>query len=291
MTIKRLLKKILVYTGYLLVVIVLTVIVRVFFFDKYSIPSQSMSPAIEAGDQILVNKLIPGARIIKSYDFIKTETRPDIWRAKACRSIRRNDVMVFNFPYSKKRNKIQPDMSTYYVKRCVAIPGDTFYIDNGIYKVNGVSDKLGNYEAQLKLSQLQDKDIPQGGFQCFPKKNNNYYWTMKRFGPLYIPHQDECLAIDLVNIALYRNLIEYETSGKIKLEDNKVSLNGKEIKEYTFSMNYYFMAGDNVFDSRDSRYWGLLPEDHIVGKAFVIYKSKDLQTDTYRWNRFFKSIE
>jgi signal peptidase I len=62
------------------------------------------------------------------------------------------------------------------------------------------------------------------------------------------------------------------------------------IREYTFKMNYYFMAGDYVFDSVDSRYWGLVPEDHIVGKAIFVWKSKDMATGKYRWKRFFKRL-
>ena len=290
MNIKHHFKKILVYIFWFFIAILLAVCLRVFLFSPFSIPSQSMSPAIEAGDHILINKLIPGARIIKNYDFLDKGGRPDMWRLKGYRDVRRNDILVFNMPYNKK-NGLHPNINEHYIKRCVALPGDTFYIDNGIYKVNGVSGKLGNYEAQQNLSQWKDQDIPQGGFQCFPKRNKFYHWTMKNFGPLYVPRQNDCLNIDFVNIALYKIMIEYETGGKIRIVDEKVSLNDSIITHYTFDLNYYFMAGDNVLDSKDSRYWGVLPEDHIVGKAFVIYKSNDLETKVFRWNRFLKAIE
>jgi signal peptidase I len=96
--------------------------------------------------------------------------------------------------------------------------------------------------------------------------------------------------MDVDNIKLYRNLIRYETGKEIELQGDTVYLNKKILPQYIFTKNYYFMTGDWVFDSRDSRYWGLLPEDHIVGKAAIIWKSQDMGTGKYRWKRFFRVI-
>jgi signal peptidase I len=274
-----------------LITIVLVIGVRIFVFMTAHIPSSSMKPTLIAGDRIIINKMIPGARIIKDYNFVKDGSRPDVVRGINYRNIRRNDILLFNYPYREKRSKLQMDMNTHYIKRCVAVPGDTFYIDNGFYKVSGVSGILGNYDAQKRLSQTPDGNIPQGVFHCFPKKTNYYYWTMKRFGPLYVPGKNDSLSIDYAGIVLYKNLIEYETGGKIKVKNDTVYLNDKVITGYRFDMNYYFMTGDNVFDSKDSRYLGLVPEDHIIGKASIIYKSNDPETGDFRWDRFLKWIE
>jgi signal peptidase I len=126
-------------------------------------------------------------------------------------------------------------------------------------------------------------------YRCFPKQSS-YNWNLKYFGPLYVPRKDDCLDINSLNISLYSKLIEYETEKIVKTKGSEISLNDSVIYKYTFLKNYYFMAGDLVQDSRDSRYWGLLPEDHIVGKAVIIWKSKDGNSGKYRWERFFKRI-
>ena len=284
--IKKAMKTILHYVIIVFIALVLAIVMRVFFFASFSIPTPSMEPAILAGDQIIVNKLIPGPRVYKNFDFReggKVETR----RFKGSRTVKRNDVLVFNFPYTDW-NKLEMDLSVNYVKRCVAIPGDTFYIDNGIYKVKGCTDVLGNYQAQSELGQMREEDIPHEIYHCFP--GDTYNWNVKNFGPLYVPRKGETLQIDSQNISLYRNLIRYETDKEIEIRDNIVYLDNEPLLSYMFQQNYYFMSGDLVRDSQDSRYWGLLPEDHIVGKAAIVWKSKDLGTGKTRWERIFKRI-
>jgi signal peptidase I len=274
------------------IALLLALILRLFVFSSFKIPTGSMSPAILPGDYILVNKLAYGARIPKNLDFMeggKFET----FRVKGFSKVKRNDVIVFNFPYSN-RNQLGLDLNVFFAKRCVAIPRDTFYIENGIYKVKNVSDTLGNYLIQEKFSHKRESDIPEDVFRCFPKRskhNEPFYWTLHNFGPLYVPGKNDCIPIDSTNIALYENLIEYETQGKVSVKEGIVCLNDTAVTHYTFRKNYYFMAGDYVPDSRDSRYWGLLPEDHIVGKAAIIWKSEDMKTKKYRWKRFFKTIK
>jgi signal peptidase I len=248
-----------------------------------------MEPALKSGDYIIVNKLIIGARIFKSYDFMETDSKPRFWRLKGVRNIERNDVLVFNFPYSVK-GKLSLDVNKYYVKRCIAIPGDSFYIDNGIYKVKGCKDTLGNIENQKRMSHSSESEFESNVFQCFPKRSS-YHWNLKFFGPLYVPRIGDCLNIDTMNISLYRQVIEYESEMHIKLKDSKVFLNDSCITKYTFQTNYYFMSGDLVRDSRDSRYWGLLPEDHIEGKASIIWKSEDPYSGNVRWDRVMKFVK
>lgn len=93
------------------------------------------------------------------------------------------------------------------------------------------------------------------------------------------------------HVALYRNAIEWEQKKKLLLRGDTVLLNDSVIHTYRFKENYYFVAGDKVMNSQDSRYWGLLPEPFIVGKAVRIWKSVDRNTDKIRWNRIFKKIE
>jgi signal peptidase I len=261
------------------IAIALAVSMRVFLFASFKIPTPSMEPAILPGDYIIVNKQIPGPRVYSHFPKVRIDGKVVTKRFQGIRAIRRNDILVFNFPYHAGWDKIDKDLSVNYVKRCVAIPGDTFYIENGIYKVRNCTNILGNREAQLAFSKRKPEDIPPEIFRCFPH-DSIYDWNVKSFGPLYVPKKGDTIRINSTNILLYRNPIRYET--------------GKEIPEnlqtYVFQQNYYFMAGDLVSDSRDSRYWGLLPEDHIIGKAVLVWKSVEPETGKIRWKRIFNTM-
>jgi signal peptidase I len=240
------------------------------------------------GDFVMINKQIPGPRIFKSWDFLNGDFT--MKRLGGYRKIRRNEVIVFNFPYSN-HYKLDLDFNVFYAKRCVAVAGDTFYIDNGIYRVKNCCDTLGYYENQLKVSQMEsEQDAKSGTWNCFPYDTVYYKWNIKNFGPLYVPAANDTLSIDSLNIKLYKNLIEYETSQEISVVNGTVLLGGDTLNRYIFLKNYYFVTGDYAPDSHDSRYWGLLPEDHIAGKAFIIWKSQDRNTGKYNWKRFFKSL-
>lgn len=291
---KQKIKRLLVFFFQMFLVVIVSVLVaillRVFLFASFKIPSVSMFPAIDAGDYILVNKLIPGPRVYKNFDFLKggkVETR----RFKGVRAVRRNDVLVFNFPHVHGWNKIEMNPGVSYVKRCVALPGDTFYIENAIYKVKNIPDSLGCLSHQRQLSLKKESEILPGIYNSFPYDSVYYKWNIKNFGPLYIPRAGDVLAINSVNYRLYKKPIEYETGKDLRVVDNRIYLDDELMNTYLFKQNYYFMSGDLVGDSKDSRYWGLLPEDHIIGKAWLIWKSKDPATGKYRWKRFFKIIK
>lgn len=89
----------------------------------------------------------------------------------------------------------------------------------------------------------------------------------------------------------YKSLIEWEQQKKSFCKDGHIYLNDSLITEYIFQENYYFMSGDNMENSRDSRYWGVLPESYIVGRVILIWKSRDKVANNIRWNRIFKKIE
>lgn len=262
---------------------------KVFMFASFYIPTPSMAPSILPGDHIVVNKLILGPRIYENPGFLKGR-KTKMKRINGMRKVRRNDVLVFDFPYSTP-NKIKQGGNIFYVKRCVAIPGDTFYIDNGIYKVIGVMEGLGHVERQKALSEKDETSFKEKTRNVFPKDTTHFRWTIKHFGPLYIPGKDDNIRIDSMNILLYKNIIEYETKKYISIEKGEVYLDNITLDNYTFQQDYYFMAGDLVRDSQDSRYWGLLPDDLVIGKATIVWKSQNSKTGKYNWDRFFKIIK
>jgi signal peptidase I len=272
---------------FIMTAILMGIIIKIFFICFFEISSSSMEPTLVSGDYVLVNKMIAGPRIYRNIDFMKGKNFA-VKRLKGFRKIQRNDILVFNYPYSTP-NKLKADLNKFYVKRCVAIPGDTFHIENGIYKVKGHTDTLGLYQKQIQLSQIKENELRKEIFHCFPQ-DTIFNWNIKYFGPLYVPKKGDEISMNLKNILLYINLIDYETEKMIEFKNEKLYLNGKVLLSYTFRNDYYFMTGDRIFDSNDSRYWGLLPEDFIVGKVSLIWTSKDLQSGKFRWDRFFKNV-
>ena len=117
----------------------------------------------------------------------------------------------------------------------------------------------------------------------------------KYFGPLYIPKEGATVAITEATLPFYEKIIlEYDHNENAEVRDGKLYIDGKEATQYTFKQNYYFMMGDNRHNSLDSRYWGYVPADHVVGKAVMIWMSTDPEGsffDRIRWDRIFKSIE
>ena len=203
--------------------------------------------------------------------------------------VRRGDVLVFNFPHPNGWDKIEMHILKYYIKRCIGLPGDTLSIRNGRFRINGMSEPLGNMDSQERIGRTLPGKFPDGVYKAFPF-DSVISWNIRNFGPLYVPKAGDKVKMNRENYLLYRKLIAWEQKAEINYNDSTVFLNGEPIREYRFLKNYYFMAGDKGENSQDSRYWGLLPEEYIVGKAAFIWKSVDPYTGKFRWERFFKTI-
>ena len=228
---------------------------QLFAIAQFRVPSNSMSPTIKAEQRVFVNKLAYGARIFNFYDTIHCG---DIFRIKGYDKPRRNDIIVFNNPHSKQPGKITFDVMSYMVKRCIGIPGDTIEISNCLYTIRGCNEDLGNVKSQrLLASMVRDSVLTRiNGIkkEAFPY-STDIDWTISDFGPLYIPRKGDTLSLSGDNRVLYRQLVEWE-SGSEYAED-----------QHIVEQNYYFVAGDNCLISYDSRYWGLVPEEFIVGRV------------------------
>lgn len=268
------------------------ILLQVTSIATFRIPSDSMEPALLAGDNILVNKWVMGGRIFNIWDALEGK-EVKISRLPGLGKIGRNDVVVFNFPYPAQWDSIGLNLMSYYVKRCVALPGDTFEINKGHYQVHGCETSLGNEESQdaLMRTVANNKEKECGIVMSGYPYNGLVNWNIVCFGPLYLPAQGDELEMNPKHVVLYRNAIEWEQKKKLSLHGDTVLLNDSVIHAYRFKENYYFVAGDKVMYSQDSRYWGLLPEPFIVGKAVRIWKSVNRVTDEIRWKRIFKKIE
>lgn len=268
------------------VMAVLWVIGQVFIFASFKIPSDSMEPELTTGDNILVWKPTIGPRVFNLFASMRNE-QTQIYRVPGFKKIKRNDILVFNFPHPNNWDKIEMHILKYYIKRCIGLPGDTLSIRNGFFQVEGIQTPLGNMDSQKRIAATEK--FQEGIFDSFPY-NGTIGWNIKNFGPLHIPAEGDTIPMNRRNGILYKKLIEWEQRATLEYRDSTVYLNGKPIEGYRFLKNYYFMAGDNGINSQDSRYWGMLPEEYIVGKAWIIWKSIDPYTDKFRWERFLKVI-
>ncbi len=240
-----------------------------------------------------------------------------------------NDFTVIARPVDKREN---------YVKRCVAIAGDTIKVVDSKLYVNGVAEEdndnrqfiygvqttsplsqalfdelqiteaygngstyqipLGEAKAEIirnlpnviavsqYISQGENPDI-------FPS-DSRYPWNADNFGELWIPAKGATVELTIDNLPLYSRIIGVYEENDLRVEGDKIFINGEQSDSYTFKMDYYWMMGDNRHNSADSRFWGFVPEDHVVGRAAVVMLSLDANKSfpsNIRWDRIFKSVK
>ncbi len=391
----------------LIFAVIAVTLINIYLFQNYKIPTPSMESTMLVGDHLYVSKVAYGPRAPitpLAFPFAQNRIRNteaylkwiqlDYKRLKGFGKVKRNDIVVFNFPagdtvavensavsfYSivrgnamEQRNKDISEgrevksMEAYikeanervrmaativerpvdrrdnYIKRCVAIPGDSLEIIHGKVFINGQPqpDFAGiqyDYLIQtngtpLNPRALEEYDIPPSflGIQNNPRyiipltrekaqqleqdipdiikvekrerqgynyllfpHNSLYAWNEDNFGPIWIPKKGETVDLTLDNLPFYQRIIEAYENNTLRTENGKIYINGMETEQYTFSMDYYWMMGDNRHSSSDSRYWGYVPENHIIGKPKFIWLSLNENKKflgKIRFNRLFKVVD
>ena len=166
---------------------------------------------------------------------------------------------------------------------------------NSIYEVPLTKDQLTqirNFRKVKGIRKHESIDPIISNNQIFPY-NGNYMWTEDNFGPLVVPKKNTTIKISVVNLPLYERIITAYEGNKLEIRDDSIFINNTFTDTYTFKMDYYFMLGDNRHNSNDSRYWGFVPEDHIIGKAFFVwlsFGSNKPEFKNIRWKNMFKFI-
>ena len=157
------------------------------------------------------------------------------------------------------------------------------------YLVPLTAEKAQQLAQRPDVIEVKPYIYPQGqdGRDLFPHAEG-YEWSVDNFGPVHIPAKGESIQLTLQTLPLYQRVIEVYEGNTLEVKDGKIFINGVETDTYIPQMNYYWMMGDNRHNSADSRYWGFVPEDHIVGKASMVVFSKDKEHGGIRWNRIFR---
>lgn len=227
---------------------------RVILFEKYNVPSESMMPTLIPGDIIWVNKLLYGGRIYISFNF-DNHAPLNCLRLPGIRKIKPGDVICFNYPHGYDDDTmIEFKINYVYCKRVLGTPGDQIGSVDGHYWNSRELRPIGNIKEQERLRWMYDSIfVWNQNYDVLPMSKNG--WNIKNWGPLIVPAKGMTIEIDDQTRELYRQIIEFET--KKELDNN--------CTKYTFIGDYYFAVGDNAINSNDSRYWGFIPEDFIIG--------------------------
>ena len=358
--------------------VVAATLIRFFVFEAYTIPTPSMESSLMVGDFLFVSKLHYGVRTPKTPLQLPL-THQKIWftdipsylrwldlpilRLPGFSSVKQGDAVVFNVPNYEEDGDAPVDLRTFYVKRCVATPGDVLEVRDQQVIVNGkamenpvrmqhpifmktkenLEDKFfeeygirnspdASYDSadwlplaepdsqnvlwgyKLNTSKAMMEEIqalpfkksfdvnlfkdPKGVtfIDIFPHDTTLFKWNRDFYGPLKVPAKGLTVPLTPGNVALYSEAIQkYEGNKNVVVNGYQITIEGKAITSYTFKQDYYFMMGDNRHNSADSRFWGFVPSDHIVGKAFFVWMSIDpnkplISWNKIRWNRIFRFV-
>ena len=264
--------------------LLLAFFLKTFVVEAFRIPSASMENTLRIGDFLFVNKFIYGAETPKYIPFTNIEIPH--FRLPALVHPRRGDVIVFEYPGD--RDETKPERNINFIKRCIAIPGDTLFIQNKTVFVNGREFHLPAHAPNTPPSVFHPRESVDMMFPKGSSFNPDYY------GPIVVPYKGMVLDISNGSIEQWQTFIEREHHRVDVDQSGMVTIDEVPTTQYIVERNYLFAMGDNRDNSLDSRFWGFVPEDNIIGQAMFVYWSWDPSTpvssvagkiSAIRWSR------
>ncbi len=265
--------------------VLLATMIKIFLLDAYRIPTSSMMNTLLEGDFILVNKFVYGASTPSQLPLLNLSVPS--FRFPAIKEPVRNDIVVFKFPGYK--DELFPSVNDFYIKRIAGLPGETILIENKKVFINGneVPTPISVFirDSRIRFKGERNENI-------FPKDKD---WNEDFYGPILIPKKGMTINIDAYNIKDWEMIINREYGKRVvSVNKSDIFIDGVKAENYTFKNDYYFVLGDNRDDSMDSRFWGFVSRDLIVGKAIMVYWSIDTSSNLFsaiRLDRIFSSIK
>ena len=273
----------------ILVTLIVVIFIQSFFIQGYSTPTGSMENTILIGDRMFFNQFIYGGSTPRNIPL--TNIRLPYVKLPAIREPHRGDIVNFEFPGF--RDEVVASDKVEYLKRIVGQPGDVVEVKERVLYVNGKI--FPNPLDAIFMGPI----VPKGerNDRIFPKGEP---WNDDNYGPLQIPKKGDVVTLNSSNYQRWDTFIKREGHIPLIRPGGKIYIDGKESDTYTVERNYYFMMGDNRNNSLDSRYWGFVPRENIVGKALITYWSWDSNIpfsdfgrllSTIRWNRIGRLIK
>ena len=252
-----------------------------FVIASFLVPTGSMENEVMTGDLLFVNKFIYGGTSPRNIPF--TDIRLPWFRVPGLRDVERGDVIVFVFPGN--RDVVALDEFTFYLKRCVGLPGDTIQVIERVLYVNNVPFPIPR---NLKFSYHRMRRGPEEGI--FPP---GAPWNEDNYGPLVIPRKGMVIPLVPDTVRMLETFISRE-GHDVRIAGDSVLLDGVAASEYVVERDYLFGMGDHRDNSLDSRYWGFIPRENLVGTPLIVYWSWDTDVPIYdiftklgsvRWGR------
>jgi signal peptidase I len=265
----------------LIIALIASIIVKTFIFDAFRIPSGSMENTLLAGDFIIVSKIGFPVKTPKRLPFTNVEI-PQVTLIPQVASLNRGDVIVFKFP--GERDELVASENVNYIKRLIGLPGDIVQIRDRIIYVNG--EKF-NEPPTVKVNYdfIAPKGLPNPFI--FPEGSD---FNEDNYGPIIVPYKGMEVELNSKNIRQWKIIIEREGHSVEVGDEGEIFIDGVKTGRYVIEKDYAFVMGDNRNNSLDSRYWGFVPVENIIGKAILIYWSWGSEIPFFKLAEKLKSI-